>query len=78
MEQRAEYQHLKADLAQQYLEGHLSGPSGNWRPREICGTGRATEEAGLLAPIETNAFLATAQREVLLQNLRLIKRHLVG
>ena len=77
-EKRAKYQHLKADLAQQYRDENYSifvtpvviGDLGI-----ICGTRKAIIETGLLTP---HTFLATAQREVLVQNLRLLKRHLVG
>ena len=80
-EKTAKYQHLKVDLAQQHRRENYAifvvpvvlGDLGI-----ICGTRGAIIDAGLLSPAETDAFLDTAQREVLVQNLRLIKTHLAG
>ena len=66
----AKYQHLKAGLAQQYKEEKYTV--------FVHCLWHLSINTGLLSQTETDAFLATAQRELLVQNQRLIKRHLVG
>ena len=78
-EKRAKYQNLKADLARQYQDKAFKvhvipvviGDLGI-----VKNTRRALVASGLLTSQEADYFLSSAQRETLVQNVRLLKRHM--
>ena len=79
-EKRAKYQNLKADMARQYQDkGYkvhvipvVMGDLGI-----VKNTRRAIVASELLNQDETDYFLSSAQRETLVQSVKLIKRHMV-
>ena len=76
-QKQAKYQHLKSDFAKQY-EGYrvYKTPIVIDDLGLICETKRYLIDTKLLQPKEAERFLATAQREVLVQNVQILKRHL--